>query len=135
MVSNDLFSLKDKVIVVTGGTGILGGGFVKAIADAGGIAVILGRNEAVAKQRADEINATGGRALAVVANVLDEADLLKARDLVLEKYGTIDGLVNGAGGNMPEAVLQPGADIFSLRAEDWQSCLHYEQKIGRDICT
>ena len=123
MVSNDLFSLKDKVIVVTGGTGILGGGFVKAIADAGGIAVILGRNEAVAKQRADEINATGGRALAVVANVLDEADLLKARDLVLEKYGTIDGLVNGAGGNMPEAVLQPGADIFSLSIDGMKKAM------------
>ncbi len=53
MASNDLFSLKDKVIIVTGGTGILGGSFVKGIADAGGTAVILGRNATVGKQRAD----------------------------------------------------------------------------------
>ncbi len=123
MLSNDLFSLKDKIIVVTGGTGILGGAFIKAIANAGGIPIILGRNESVARQRADEIRANGGEALAVVANVLDEAGLLKARDLILEKYGTIDGLVNGAGGNMPDAILQPGADIFSLSIDGMKKAM------------
>ncbi len=114
MGSNDLFSLQNKVIIVTGGTGILGGSFVKSIAEAGGIAIILGRNAAVATRRADDINASGGKAFAVTADVLDEASLVKARDLILEKYGTIDGLVNGAGGNMPEGVLQPDSDIFSM---------------------
>ncbi len=123
MGSNDLFSLKDKVIVVTGGTGILGGAFIKAIADAGGIAVILGRNEAVAKQRAEEINAGGGKAFAVVANVLEETELLKARDLILEKYGTINGLVNGAGGNMPEAILPPDGDIFALSLDGMKKAM------------
>jgi len=114
MESNELFSLKGKVVVVTGGTGILGGAFVKGIAAAGGTAVILGRNAAVAEQRAEEIIASGGKALAVVADVLEEADLVRARDMILEKCGRIDGLVNGAGGNMPEGVLQPDADIFSM---------------------
>jgi NAD(P)-dependent dehydrogenase (short-subunit alcohol dehydrogenase family) len=123
MGSNDLFTLKDKVIVVTGGTGILGGSFVKGIADAGGIAIILGRNAEVGKQRADEINATGGKAFSVVADVMEESDLIKARDLILEKYGTIDGLVNGAGGNMPEAVLQPDADIFSMNIDGMKKAL------------
>ncbi len=123
MGSNDLFTLKDKVIVVTGGTGILGGSFVKGIADAGGIAIILGRNAEVGKQRADEINAAGGRAFSVVADVMEENDLIKARDIILEKYGTIDGLVNGAGGNMPEAVLQPDADIFSMNIDGMKKAL------------
>jgi NAD(P)-dependent dehydrogenase (short-subunit alcohol dehydrogenase family) len=123
MGSNDLFTLKDKVIVVTGGTGILGGSFVKGIADAGGIAVILGRNAEVGSQRAAEINAAGGRAFSVVADVMEENDLIKARDLILEKYGTIDGLVNGAGGNMPEAVLQPDADIFSMNIDGMKKAL------------
>ncbi len=113
----DLFSLEGKVIVVTGGTGILGGSFVKGIADAGGIPVILGRNAAVGQQRADEINAAGGKAFSVTADVLNEESLTKARDIILEKYGTIDGLVNGAGGNMPEGVLQPDADIFSMNLD------------------
>jgi NAD(P)-dependent dehydrogenase (short-subunit alcohol dehydrogenase family) len=123
MVANEMFSLKDKVIIVTGGTGILGGAFIKAIANAGGIAVILGRNETVAKQRADEIIATGGKAFSVVANVLKEDELVAARDLILEKYGTINGLVNGAGGNMPEGILQPEADIFSLNLEGMKKAM------------
>jgi NAD(P)-dependent dehydrogenase (short-subunit alcohol dehydrogenase family) len=123
MGSNDLFTLKGKVIVVTGGTGILGGSFVKGIADAGGIAIILGRNAEVGKQRADEIDANGGRAFSVVADVMEESDLMKARDVILAKYGTIDGLVNGAGGNMPEAVLQPDADIFSMNIDGMKKAL------------
>ena len=123
MGSNDLFSLKDKIIVVTGGTGILGGSFVKGIADAGGTAVILGRNAEVGKQRAEEINASGGKAFSVVADVLEENDLIKARDIILEKYGTIDGLVNGAGGNMPEGVLQPDADIFSMNIDGMKKAM------------
>ena len=123
MLSNNLFSLEDKVIVVTGGTGVLGGSFVKGIADAGGIAVILGRNAVVAQQRADEINADGGKAFPVVADVLEETDMVKARDTILEKYGTIDGLVNGAGGNIPEGVLQPEADIFSMNIDGMQKAM------------
>ena len=111
------FSLSNKVIVVTGGTGILGGSFVKAIAQAGGIPVILGRNESIAQARANEIIENGGQALAILADVLVEADLIKARDVILAKFGTIDGLVNGAGGNMPEGVVQPDADIFSMNLE------------------
>ncbi len=123
MVSEDLFSLQDKVIVVTGGTGILGGAFVKGIAAAGGIAVILGRNTSVAKQRVEEIIASGGKAFYVTADVLEEQSLFKARDLILEKYGTIDGLVNGAGGNMPEGVLQPEADIFSMNIDGMKNAM------------
>lgn len=111
------FSLSNKVIVVTGGTGILGGSFVKAIAQAGGIPIILGRNAAVANARAQEIIDNGGQSMAIVTDVLVEADLIKARDLIVEKFGRIDGLVNGAGGNMPEGVVQPDADIFSMNLE------------------
>ena len=123
MGSNDLFSLKDKVIIVTGGTGILGGSFVKGIAEAGGIPVILGRNGAVAEQRAKEITDKGGKALAIVADVLEEADLIRAREIILEKLGTIDGLVNGAGGNMPEGVLQPDADIFAMNIDGMKKAM------------
>ncbi len=123
MGSNDLFSLENKVIIVTGGTGVLGGSFVKGIADAGGIPIILGRNAAVAKQREDEIIAGGGKAFSVIADVLEETDLIKARDLILEKYGAIDGLVNGAGGNIPAGVLQPDADIFSMNIDGMKKAM------------
>lgn len=103
--------LQDKVIVVTGGTGILGASFVKAIAAAGGKVCILGRNETVARERAAAI---GENALALQADVLDEQQLEAAREQILNRFGRIDGLVNAAGGNMPGGILQPEADIFSL---------------------
>ena len=107
MESKNMFSLKGKVIIVTGGTGILGNAFVNAIVEAGGTIGILGRNKIVAEERANAIKQNGGEAIALVADVLNEQQLLEARETLLNAYGKIDGLVNGAGGNMPEGVLQP----------------------------
>lgn len=111
------FSLKNKVIIVTGGTGILGNAFVEAITEAGGAVGILGRNESIARQRAEAVNGKGGKALALVADVLNDEQLRVAKEKALAHFGKIDGLVNAAGGNMPEGVLQPNEDIFSLKIE------------------
>ncbi|HRW30579.1 MAG: SDR family oxidoreductase [Alphaproteobacteria bacterium] len=108
------FSLKDKVIVVTGGTGILGKSFIDAIVEAGGSVGILGRNEDIARQRADHINRSGGRAVPLIADVLDIEDLKAAKDKILNKFGRIDGLVNAAGGIMPQGVLMPDQDLFQM---------------------
>lgn len=108
------YSLEGKVIVVTGGTGILGNSFINGIVEAGGIVGILGRNEAVANKRADAINKNGGKALALIADALNEEQLIAAKNKMLHAFGRIDGLVNGAGGNMPEGVLQPDEDIFKM---------------------
>jgi len=108
------FSLEGKVIIVTGGTGILGNAFIEAIVEAGGAVGILGRKEEVARQRAEAINANGGQALALVADVLEEEQLVAAREKALAHFGRIDGLVNAAGGNMPEGILQPNEDVFSM---------------------
>src|SRR5690606_34438538 len=113
----DNFSLAGKTIVVTGGTGILGEAFINGIVEAGGAVGILGRNADVAHQRADQINKNGGKAIALVADVLDEKQLLEARDQVLQAFGKIDGLVNAAGGNMPDGVLMPDQDIFKMNLE------------------
>lgn len=109
--------LTGKVVVVTGGTGILGHAFIKGIVEAGGAVGILGRNAAVAEERAAAINAAGGSALALVADVMDEHQLVEARDKALAHFGKIDGLVNAAGGNMPQGVVQPGDDIFKMNIE------------------
>src|ERR1044071_9232284 len=116
-MSHDMFSLQGKVIVVTGGTGILGNSFVNAIVEAGGKVAILGRNKQVADERAAAINANGGHALGVVADVMDEQKLSEAKEKVLQEFGKVDGLVNAAGGNMPEGVLQPEQDIFKMSIE------------------
>ena len=91
--------LKDKVIVGTGGTGILGYRFNKAISKAGAIVCILGRNREKAIERAAEIIAGGVKAIGLSANVLNETDLQNAHDLILAKFRKIDGLVNAVVGN------------------------------------
>ena len=110
----DQFTLKGKNIVVTGGTGILGGVFIHGITGAGAGVGILGRNMEVAKARAKAINDKGGNAIALMADVLDEAQLNASKEKMLSHFGTMDGLVNGAGGNMPQGVVQPGDDLFKM---------------------
>lgn len=117
------FSLKNKVIVVTGATGVLGYAFVKALNNVDATVVIIGRNEKVANERASEINTSGGKALALIADVLNEEQLKKCRETIIEKFGKIDGLVNAAGGNVPEGVLQPEDDIFSINVEGMKKAL------------
>ena len=116
-VSTTNFSLEGKVIVVTGATGILGYAFIKALSKAGATIGILGRNEKVANERRDEIIANGGSAITLIADVLDKAQLIAAKNKIIDAFGKIDGLVNAAGGNVPEAVLQPEDDIFSINID------------------
>lgn len=123
MSYQELFSLKGKVIIVTGGTGILGKAFIDGIIDFGGTAVIVGRNEEEGKKRADAINASGGKALFIKANVLDEKDIEHVRDTTLAAFGRIDGLVNGAGGNMPQGVIMPDKDVFEMNIEGLKNVL------------
>jgi len=111
------FSLNGKVIVVSGGTGILGGAFVDGIVEAGGKVGILGRNAHVAYQRAQAINEQGGKAIALVADVLNDRQLIEAKDRVLHEFGRVDGLVNAAGGILPDGVLLPDGDLFAMNIE------------------
>ena len=112
--SNQLFSLRDKIIVITGATGVLGEAFVQGVADMGGKVVLLGRNEKVGNERVEQLNGHGGHALFIKADVLSKPDLVAASEEVLQKWGRIDGLVNAAGGNIPEAVVPPDHDVFDI---------------------
>jgi NAD(P)-dependent dehydrogenase (short-subunit alcohol dehydrogenase family) len=123
MIKKNIFSLEDKIITVTGGTGVLGGQFVNAIVEAGGTAIIIGRNEERGNEQAEEINKNSGKAFFVKANVLDEKDLIAAKYKIIAKYGKIDGLVNAAGGNVPEGLLQKGEDVFSLNIDGMKKAM------------
>lgn len=122
-VTTDMFSLEGKVIVVTGGTGILGTSFVNAIIKAGGKVAILNTNELKGEMAVAAIKEKGGEAIAIAGSVLDEDKMKAARDIILEKYGKIDGLVNAAGGNVPEGVLKPENDVFDMNIEGMKKAL------------
>lgn len=91
--------LKDKVIIVTGGAKGIGEAIVRVLAKEGAIPVIVGRNAADNQRLADDITADGGKVFQLVAELTNPSDSEKAIQIVLEKYGRIDGLVNNAGVN------------------------------------
>ncbi len=116
---NQLFSLTAKTAIVTGGTGVLGHAMVKGLSQAGANVVILGRRKQVAEDLAREIHSTGGNAIAIQADVLNREQLLKAQKEILAEFGSVDILVNAAGGNLPGAVIAPEKNFFDLSLDDF----------------
>ncbi len=94
--------LTGKVAVVTGGGGVLGSYFAKALAECGAKVAIMDLNQEPADKVAAEINAAGGTAIGVAANVLDKEAIEKAKEIIDRELGTCDILLNGAGGNNPK---------------------------------
>jgi NAD(P)-dependent dehydrogenase (short-subunit alcohol dehydrogenase family) len=112
-----LFSLSGKVAVVTGATGVLGGAMARGLARVGARVGVLGRREERAEEVAREILGSGGEAMPLPADVLNEERLRAAREAVLDRWGQMDILVNAAGGNVPGATLSGDATIFDLPRE------------------
>ncbi|WP_346860528.1 SDR family oxidoreductase [uncultured Draconibacterium sp.] len=99
--------LNGKVCVITGGAGVLGSAMVKAIASVGTKIAIADINKEVADKVAAEIAAeSGATVIGIEANVLDKASLEKAKAEINQKLGEIDILINGAGGNSPQATTK-----------------------------
>ncbi len=94
-------NLKNKVIVITGGGGVLCSAFAKDLAAQGAKIAVLDLREEAAQLVVDEIKAAGGTAIAVACNVLEADSLEAAKAKVNAELGTCDILINGAGGNSP----------------------------------
>lgn len=94
---------KDKVVVVTGGAGVLGGYFCEALAACQAKVAILDLNEEVAQKLAHELVEKGYQAIGVKCNVLEKASIEEAKAHVNQQFGSVDILINGAGGNSPKA--------------------------------
>ncbi|NLY29560.1 MAG: SDR family oxidoreductase [Firmicutes bacterium] len=113
----ELFDVSGKVAVITGGGGILCSEMARALASRGVKVAVLDINEEQAKAVADDIKAEGGEAIAVAVDVLNKASIERARDVVLENFGTVDILINGAGGNKPEATASDTMSFFDIPAD------------------
>ncbi len=119
MTKTELLKLYDftgQTFVVTGGTGILCSEMVKALVSCGANVAVLARSEEKGAALLAELDAPD-RAIIVSGDVLQPDTLKDAAEKVIEKFGRIDGLLNGAGGNSPKATAIPPQTFFDLPEE------------------
>ena len=102
---NELFNVKDKVVVITGGAGILGKGIAAYLAKEGAKVVVLDRSEEAGKALVDSIKAEGNEAMFLYTDVMDKEVLEGNKVEIMKAYGRIDVLLNAAGGNMAGATI------------------------------
>ena len=114
-----MYNLEDKVAVITGGNGVLGGAIAQGLAKHGVKVGILGRTEDTVEKQVTEIQNSGGKAIGLVADVLNEDELNAAKEKIQAAFGYLDILVNAAGGNMKGATITPEQDIFDLNISDF----------------
>ena len=112
------YDFKDRTVVITGGAGVLCGEMACALVGCGANVAILDRDTALAERVIQRFEPTAaGRAIVVYGDVLKRETLEQAREVIVAEFGQIDGLINGAGGNQPQATTSPDNAFFDLPDE------------------
>ncbi len=114
------FSIQDKVVVITGGEGVLGSELATLFAGEGAKIVILGIDDARGLELEETISRGGGIIKYINANVLDKSSVENARDWIKSEWNSIDILINAAGGNRPGATIGENETIFDLNIDDFK---------------
>lgn len=109
-----MFDIREMRVVVTGGGGVLCGAMARGLAALGARVAVVDLIEEKAQKVVDAIHVAGGDAYAVACDVTDPASVVAARDAVLRQWGTVDVLLNGAGGNHPKATTTSDTPFFTL---------------------
>ena len=117
MKAAEMFSLKDRVALVTGASSGLGAQFAKALADNGAAVALVARRADRLKTLKDEIEGKGGKAIAIEADVTDRAAMARAFDAAEKAFGTVTILVNNAG------IAQSSRRAIEVTEEEWRKVL------------
>lgn len=113
-----LFDLKDKVAVITGGSGVLAGKMAEGLLKSGAKVILLDILEESVLARAKKLSEYG-TAIGIACDVLDKTRLETVKEEIISGYGKIDILINTAGGNMPGATIAPDQTIFDMNMDDF----------------
>jgi NAD(P)-dependent dehydrogenase (short-subunit alcohol dehydrogenase family) len=113
-IFDNFYDFTDKVVVVTGGAGILCAEICRSLSASGAKVAVLDMNLEAAEKLAQEIRSKGSKAIGVSCNVLDKASIEAAAQIVLVQFSHVDILINGAGGNKPQATTNPTQSFFDL---------------------
>lgn len=108
------FHLSGKIAAVTGGGGVLCGAMCRALGQVGVKVAVLDLDEEAAQKVVGDIRAASGEAAVIQADVLSKHSLERACDEVLATFGRMDILINGAGGNNPQATTSAEQPFFDL---------------------
>ncbi|MFN0111920.1 MAG: SDR family oxidoreductase [Blastocatellia bacterium] len=113
------YDFTGRTVVITGGTGVLCGAMAKALVGCGANVAVLARSAEKGESLLAEIAQSGGpgRAIIVPGDVLQVETLQQSVRTVLDEFGRVDGLINGAGGNSPQATTRPDLTFFNLPEE------------------
>ncbi len=112
------------VVVITGGTGVLGSCIGKYLASEGAKVVILGRRKEEGDAIVKEIKDNGGEAMFLVTDVMDKDVVERNCADILAAYGKVDSLLNAAGGNMPGATIPPSGTFFDVNVSEFERVLN-----------
>ena len=114
---SELYNISGRCAVVTGGAGGLCEAMCQALAAAGAKVAVLDLDIEAAGSLAADIHSSGAEAIGVACDVLDKASIETSAQIVQAKFGRVDILINGAGGNQPAATTNPEQAFFDLPAE------------------
>lgn len=119
-MGNNLFDISEKVIIITGGSGVLGGSIGKYLLSQAAKVVIIGRTSKKVEAMTAMLKMTGSDVMGFSGDVLDIEFLEEVKESVIERWGKIDVLINAAGGNMPGATIREDQTIFDLKMDDFR---------------
>ncbi|MFD2201065.1 SDR family oxidoreductase [Shivajiella indica] len=113
----NIFSVKNKKIIITGATGVLGEAMARHLSKEGAVIIIIGRTASKVEHLVEQLRKDGGKADGFLADVTNELHVEKAAEQIKSRYKSVDILINLAGGNMPEAVVRPDQTLNDVSAE------------------
>jgi NAD(P)-dependent dehydrogenase (short-subunit alcohol dehydrogenase family) len=111
---DSLFHLRNKVAVLTGGSGVLAREIAQGFLKAGARVVLLGTTESRLADAARDLGGKPGETVGIVCDVLDEPRVREVQREIVERFSGIDVLVNAAGGNRPGATVKPDQSVFDI---------------------
>ena len=119
----DQFSVTGKVVVITGGSGTLGGSIAEHLIQQGCRIVVIGYREESVLAKLKDLARYGGDPLGLAVDVTKESQLKVAKKKIIDRWGRIDVLINAAGGNLPGATVPPDKTIFDVSIADLQQVI------------
>jgi NAD(P)-dependent dehydrogenase (short-subunit alcohol dehydrogenase family) len=128
---DDIFNLKGKTALITGGGGVLAGAIGQGLAKAGVNVVLAGRRKENTLANVNKIKDEGGEARLAIMDALDRDMIRETCEFTVNQYGSIDILINAAGGNVPGATIAPDKSVFDIDMEafDKVSDLNYKAAV------